>query len=901
MEFMKSNWHRRFYCLLIFTLSFCFVAVLATAADRAETDAKNEPGVPKYTSVRCLGDDVTLAALSNGLTVIVQENHVAPVATVRCFVKNTGSIYEGKNLGSGISHVLEHVVAGGSTFRRTEKEITKIVDSFGGATNAFTSNDMTVFFIDCPARETMTAIDLVADSMQHVKFEPAEFQRELKVVRRELADDEVDRKHVLWDMLDRTVYMVNPARYPVIGYLDVLNQTTNQTIMDFYHDRYVPNNQVFVVVGDIKTDEVLEQVAKQYAGTPRGKETYIALADEPEQLTPRRAVREMDGATCDMVLAWPTVKLSHPDMYALDVAAYIIGEGESSRLVRGLKYDRQLVLSIGTASQTPDYVQGYFAVTAVCRPQEQAKAAEEIRREVYRLREELVAPAELERAKKQKAVEMVLSRQTVQEAALSLGRDFLSAGDPQFEKVYVENIQKVTAEQIRDAARRYFLPQRLNQAVIFPPGAAPPEAEKKAGGGTGEIKSIRLPNGLRVLIKRHSHLPLVNIQAAALCGSLADSEDSAGRAALVAAMLDQGTADHSARQIAEYFDSIGASFGAEAGRCTIFAGLTAMREDFPQAAALFAECFIRPVFPREEFKKNQTLALGAIARRADNPQAQIAEFFYDSLPAKSLYHVLSGGKTETVKRLTAQNLQEYHARYFVPENMIVTVFGDIDPDEASATVARLFGQLKPDPKFEKLSFVGDNSIPKTLVLHKQIDKPTGMIWLGYSAPSIFDKEDHAAMTLLNAITAGYYYPGGWLHTELRGEGLVYYVQASQITGPVAGYFTVLAQTMPEKLPEVVKRILKNIEKAKAGKIDEDEFRVAVDRVTALHAQENTTIAAQAKLAALYELYGLGYDYDKTFDARIKAVKLEDVVRVARKYLGNYILTTMSPDEKEKNK
>jgi predicted Zn-dependent peptidase len=186
-------------------------------------------------------------------------------------------------------------------------------------------------------------------------------------------------------------------------------------------------------------------------------------------------------------------------------------------------------------------------------------------------------------------------------------------------------------------------------------------------------------------------------------------------------------------------------------------------------------------------------------------------------------------------------------------------------------------------------------------LHKDTGKPTGMIWLGYSAPGIFDKEDYAAMTLLNAVLAGYTYPGGWLHNELRGEGLVYDVQATQITGPVPGYFAVLAQTEPEKVNEVVKRILANIDKAKAGKIDEDEFHVAVDRVTSLHAQdqENTTIAAQAKLAALYELYGLGSDYDKTFDARIDAVKLGDVVRVARKYLGNYILATMSPEEKEK--
>ena len=130
---------------------------------------------------------------------------------MRCFVKNTGSAFEGKNLGAGLSHVLEHVVAGGTTTHRSEKEIEKIIDTFGGATNAFTSNDMTVFFIDCPAKNTIKAVELLADSMQHMAFEPGEFDRELRVVRRELADNEVDRQHVLANLMQQTVYTTHPA------------------------------------------------------------------------------------------------------------------------------------------------------------------------------------------------------------------------------------------------------------------------------------------------------------------------------------------------------------------------------------------------------------------------------------------------------------------------------------------------------------------------------------------------------------------------------------------------------------------------------------------------------------------------------------------------------------------
>ena len=871
-------------CLLVF-------AVFAQAGEEAAA----KPETSKYTSVRRLPDDVTVAILSNGLTVIVQENHAAPVATVRCFVKNTGSAYEGKNLGAGLSHVLEHVVAGGTTLHRKEKEIEKTINAFGGATNAATSTDQTMFFIDCPAKNTMTAVDLIADAMQHVTFEPKEFARELKVVRRELADGEVDRQRVLGTLLQETIYSVHPARHPIIGYLDVLNATTNQTIIDFYHERYVPNNQVFVVVGDVKMQAVLDEVASQYAGTLRGRETYQPFEEEPQQLSPRETVRKMEGATYDMAFAWPTVKLSHPDLFALDVAAYILGEGESSRLTERLRNQQQVALSVSAASDTPHYVNGSFIVTAASRPKTWQKAAEAIQREVYRLRDELVGPEELAKAKKQKAAELIFGRQKIQEMADSLGRNMLATGDPLFDKTYVEGIERVTAEQIRDVARRYFVPERINRVIIAPPGGSPKAAGKAAETKDAEVRKVTLENGLRVLLKRDSKLPLVNIQAVVLGGSLADDEKTAGRAALLGNMLDRGTANHSARQIAEYFDSIGAQFSTGAGRFTVFAGATTLRNDFPTAAALFADCFLHPTIPQDEFDKVQQLTLGAIAARAGEPQAEISDLFFNSLPADSPYHVIQEGTKESVEKIKAEDLRAFHAKYFTPNNMIVTVFGDIDPEEALSLVKKYFGNLKPADNFKPISFKRLNEINETVVRHKTTGKPTGMVMFGYPTASIFEKKEYAAMVLLNTIMAGYSYPGGWLHNELRGEGLVYYVHAFQITGPTPGYFAVLAQTQPDKVKEVVARIERNVQHAKDGKISEDEFREAVKMVVSLHAQECTAIGEQAQRAALDELYGLGYDYHKTFDSRIEAVTLQDVIAAAGRYFGNHVLVTTAPE------
>ena len=878
-------------CLVLLLYSSLWGAFAAEPEPAAEPAAD---GTPDYDSVRNLPNSITLATLSNGLTVIVQENHVAPVATVRCYVKNTGSAFEGRHLGAGLSHVLEHVVAGGSTSRRNEKEIEQIIDRFGGATNAFTSNGMTAYFIDCPAKDVGTCIELLADSMQRMIFEPSEFERELKVVRRELSDGEANRQRVQWKLLGQTIYTTHPARHPIIGYLDVLNGTTNETIVDFYRERYVPNNQVFVVVGDVNTEHILAEVARQFAGTRRSPETVVAMPGEPEQVAPREAIHEMDGTTFDIAVAWPTVELSHPDLYALDVAAYILSEGDSSRLVRRLKYDEQLALAIRSASYTPHFVRGWFGVFAVAPPDRWEKLSDEMLQEIYKLRDEPVSQEELAKAKKQKAAELVFGQQTVQQMADALGRNYVSTADPLFDEQYVKGIEQVTAEQIRDVARKYFRPERLNRVVIAPPGGSPKAVAEGAAKTESDVKAVKMSNGLRVLVRRVSHLPMVNIQAYVIGGSLVDTPETAGRASLVSAMLDKGTAELSAQEIAGYFDSIGGQISFNAGRSTLYGSATVLRDDFPKAAAIFADCFTSPAFPADEFAKVKTLALGAIQRRRDDPQQEIMEFFYDNLPADSPYHVLQGGKKETVEPLTVDDLRKVHDKFFIAENMLVTVFGDVDQEAALKLVAEKFGKLPKKPGFEPIRFDRSNIIPQSIDRHLQTGKPTGMIMMGYPGVSVRNEKDYAAMVLLDAITSGYSYTGSWLHNELRGEGLVYFVHALQITGPAPGYFVVLSQVAPDKIREVVDRIRKNLDRAKAGDISDEEFERSKEMVVALHAQENTTISAQAQQAALDDLYGLGYNYDKTFDARIQAVTKDDVIAVANKYLNNHVLVTSSP-------
>ncbi|MDO4549862.1 MAG: pitrilysin family protein [Planctomycetia bacterium] len=883
--------------LIVFTSSFYVRADnMINQTDKTE---QKTCSAQEIVSRETYPGNITVAKLANGLTIIVQENHAAPVATVRCAVKNTGSMHEGKYLGAGLSHVLEHVVAGGSTTKRSEAEIRQIVDTFGGITNAYTSLDITNYLIDCPSKNLETCIELIADSMQHAAFVTEEFDREMNVIQQELADGEVNRQRVMWKMLSEQIYLESPARVPIIGYLDVLKQVTREQIIEFYREKYVPNNQIFVVVGDVDTDKVLQQVATEFAGTPRGMEDDGVLPQEPPQASPRFAVREMDGNTTDITLAWPSVRLQDNDMYALDVLSYILSAGDSSRMVRDMLYEKQLVLSVGTYSVTPSFDRGYFAVRMSVLPDKAEEAIQQALRHVYATQKSLVSEKELEKAKKIKAAERVFGRQTVQQAAEDLIHSYMSTGTPVFDDHYVENIQKVTAEQIRHVANKYFDPEKLTTIKIVPKGYKDPqEAKIREKDSVSDIHLVTLENGVKVLTRRMPQLPLVEMKIYALGGNLADSRKTAGRSTLLCAMLDKGTKKMTAEQIAEYFDSIGGGISFSAGRNTISGSISVLKEDFPKAMSILADCVLSPVFPEDKFQQTKSLLLGMIERRSADPRAELMELFADSLPETTPYAVLSGGKKETLEALTTADLAKFYKELLVGQNITISVFGDIQPEEAVQLVRSRFAAIPASEKPATPFFDRPNKI-ETQRVHKTTQKDAGMVMLAYAAPNIFEKEDYAALDVLCTIMAGYRYGGSsWLFTELRGEGLVYSVQGAILTGPAPGYMIFLAQTAPDKVDEIIRRFQKNVERAKTGQITEEEFLIAKEMMIAANAQENTTAGEQATITAINELFGLGYDYDKTFAERIEKVTLEEVKAAAEKYFQNpLVITTSNQPEK----
>jgi len=852
----------------------------------------------KYDACEALGKGVTLAKMSNGLTVIVQENHAAPVATVRSYVKNTGSVYEGKWLGAGLSHLTEHLVSGGTTTKRTEAEIRAIIDSMGGRTNAYTSNNITAYYIDCPANRTSEAIELIADSMQHVTFKKEEYLREMGVVQRELEMGEADRSRVGYQAMKELVYSEHPMRHPIIGHLSVLQGITRDDVIAFYKSRYVPQNLIFVVVGDVQTDEVLDEVLNNFKNFHRTRDTGPVLPAEPEQASARSVRIEMPGETTQFAIAWPTVALQHPDLYPLDVASYLLTNGDSSRITKRLTVDEPLAVSVDSASYTPGFVKGWFQVEVECKPENVEKCRRAILEEIGRLKRELVDEKELAKVKRQKSAEHVFGQQSVQDQAESLGRSYLSTNDPLFDDQYVKGIQRVTPEQIQSVARRYFRAERENTVTIAPIGSR----SEAAGGGltaaeSDVIKKV-LPNGLTVLVNRHAVQPLVTMQVFVKAGILSDTDEKSGRAALATSVMDKGTEKYTAEQIAEYFDSVGGAMDINSQRNSSYLTCATLKDDFNTALDYCHQVLFHPTFPKDEFAKQQQQQLTRIAARKANPQAEVLDFWTTQLPETTPFRRTVLGRIETVSKLAVADAEKFHRGFFVPNNMVLAIYGDIDPQAMLETVEAKFGkQPRRELNFPDYKNAHFSEQTQRVVMENE-QQGTSMVLMSYPSVSVYAEKERAALELLGGVLTGGGGAGGRLFEELRGARLVYYVFGFEMTGLAPGYYLFMAQTRPETADEVVERIQKNIDRIRKEGIPEDELAKTKQKLIAGEALRNTTPGEQAFQDALNELYGLGHEYDEGYSRRINAVTSDDVQAVVAKFFKNPLIITTQPKRGE---
>jgi len=815
--------------------------------------------------------------LDNGLVVIVREDHSAPVVSAQAWC-TSGSIHEGRLLGAGLSHVLEHMLFKG-TSTRPGARIDQEVQEAGGYMNAYTSFDRTVYWINVPNTGARVAIDILCDIMQNATLPPEELSKELEVIRREMDMGMDDPERRSGRRLFETAYTRSPYRYSVIGYPDIFNELKPEDILGYYRAQYVPNNVFFVVVGDVKADEAVAQIRAAYAKTKSRPLPPLVLPEEPRQTAPREVIEEAPIELGHAHLTWHIPDLRHPDLPILEVLATLLGAGRSSRLYQEVREKKGLVNTVDAWTYNPGDT-GLFGMSAVLDADKFGPARGALLDEIEKLKSRPVEAAELRKAIKQFVSATLATRKTMQGQAQDLGANWIAANDLTFSERYLEAVKRVKVPDVQRAARQYLTAENRTLYALLPAGAAPRPSAVVARAGSGSIEKVELPNGLRLLLKEDHRLPFVETRVVFLGGVLAETPATNGLTQLTAKMLLKGTRKRSGDQIATEIESLGGALDSFGGNNSFGLSAEVLGGDFIHGLNLVADVMLNPTFPPAALERERDAQLAAIRAQKDQMLQSAFRAMRRALFGEAGYGLDTLGSEESVQKLRADDLKSFHKRMVAPNNCVLAVYGDIKAKAVRTAMTKVFGNWKHGPSARPDLRPTAPKASRRRVTETR-DKKQAVLVIGFPGTTLFE-QDRYALELIEEACSDL---GSRLFLRIREAlGLAYYVGAQHFPGLLPGYFAFYCGTAPEKADQVEKEILREAELLCADGLTEDELRRAKAKIIGQKKIARQDLGHLAITTALDELYGLGYAHSDSEDARYESVTREQVRAVATKYL-----------------
>jgi zinc protease len=840
--------------------------------------------VPTHTenngsAIPAIPPGVKLTTLENGLTIIVREDHSAPVVSAQAWCM-AGSIHEGKWLGAGMSHVLEHMLFKGTTTRPGSR-IDQEVQEAGGYMNAYTSFDRTVYHIDVPNTGAKVAIDILCDIMQNATLPPEEMEKEKQVIVREMDMNVDDPGRRASRRLFETAYTKSPYRFTVIGYPDIFHELKADDIRGYYHEKYAPNNVFYAVAGDVKQEDVVAQIRDAYAKAKAKALPPIVLPAEPKQTAPREVIEEAPIELGHFHFAWHIPELRHPDVPALDVLAVLLGNGRSSRLYQEVREKKGVVHSADSWTYSPGNP-GLFGMSAMVDADKFLPARDAMLAEVEKMRAAPVAPEELSKAVKQFVSATLASRKTMQGQAQDLGGNWLAANDLNFSERYLAAIKRLTPADLQRVALNYLTPENCTLYALLPTGSAPKTASEAEVSSAHAIQKFDLPNGVRLLVKEDHRLPFVEFRAVFKGGVLAETAQNNGITQLSGKLLLKGTKSRSAEQIAKEIEAVGGSIDSYGGNNSFGVNAEVLSSDFSTGLNLLSDVLLNPTFPQPALERERDVQLAGIRAQKDHLLQSGSRAMRRALFGEIGYGLDALGNESSVEAIQVADVKAFHDKLARPNNCVLAIYGDIKIETVRAAVENAFGNWKSSAELENAVRPAPLS-PLTSVVrvNETRDKKQAVLLIGFRGTTL-ESPDRYPLELLQEACSDL---GSRLFIRIRENlGLAYYVGAQNFVGIAPGYFAFYVGTMPEKAELVEKELLIEAELLRLEGLTAEELKRAKAKVIGQKKISRQDLGTLAMSTALDELYGLGYAHSETEDALYEAVTLEQVKAVAEKYL-----------------
>jgi zinc protease len=837
--------------------------------------------------------------LSNGLKVIVHEDHKTPIVAINLWY-HVGSKNE-KPRKTGFAHLFEHLMFGG-----TEHLPGSYIEAMErvGATdlNGTTSEDRTNYFENVPTSALDFALFAESDRMGHfyntINQEVLDLQR--GVVQNEKRQGENQPYAVVEELVVRSTYPVgHPYDHTVIGSMEDLDSATLDDVREWFKTYYTPSNSVLVIGGDVSTSDAIEKAKRYFGEIPSGppvshQRSWVAkLTDRHREAVEDRVPQAR------LYKIWNVPGYGEEASDKLRLTGALLSSGKSSRLYKRLVYDDQLATQVSAYLDERE-IGSQFVVTATARADRDLKAVEKaLDEELDRFLQDGPTEHELSRIKTQAYAAFIRGIERIggfggKSDILATNQTYL--GTPHGYKQRLRNLEQANGPDLTQTARDWLANGSYELEVHpFVAGTPAPAFDRNEVPPLGpphelilpQIHEDRLSNGLKILVAERHEIPVVNLWLEVDAGYSADQFGAPGTSRLASALLTGGTARRDALTTSEELQSLGAQINAGSNLDISTVYLSALTATLDKALDIYADIVLNPSFPQADFERQRQLQLSAIA----NERATPIQMALRALPPllfgpKHAYGLpLTGsGTEESVTALTREDVEKFHRSWFRPNNSTMVIVGDTTLAEIKPKLEQYFGQWSPaEVPVKNVTPVPLPSKPAIYL----IDKPGALhsvVVAGTIAPPP-DAAREAALETMNNIFGGTF--GARLNMNLREEKHWSYGAASLLYGARAQRpFLAYSSVQGDKTADTVVEILKEVNGMLGNRLvtEEELNKVKQQQVAELPGSHETMNAVGSLLGDLLQ-FGLPLDYYESYVKHVSELTVEEVVSTARAVLN----------------
>ena len=882
---------------LAWHIQAAFLLLLALpAALRAQADALDVP--------------YTRYVLANGLTLLVHEDHKAPVVAVNVWY-HVGSKNE-KVGKTGFAHLFEHLMFNGS--EHYNHDYFQVLEPLGATDlNGTTNNDRTNYFETVPKNALDVTLWMESDRMGYMRpaIDQAKLDEQRGVVQNEKRQGENEPYGLVGELIAENTYpRGHPYSWDVIGSMDDLNAASLDDVKEWFRTYYGPNNAVLVIAGDITPAEAKARVEQYFGALPPGppiqkQDVWIARMEGEH-----RQVMQDRVPQARIYKVWNVPELGNAALDYLDLVSDVLASGKTSRFYKRLVYDEQIATSV-SAYYDGKEIGSQFVIMANARPGgDLAKVERALDEELAKFLAEGPTPAELQRVKMLTRAGFIRGLERVggfggKSDVLAQGEVY--QGDPKAYQVRLQRVANATAANLQDAAVKW-----LSDGVYvlevhpYPQLAAGPSTVDRSKlptpgpAVTADFPAIQhatLSNGLEVVLAERHNVPLVNFQLLLDAGFAADRLATPGTASLAMNMLDEGTKRRTSLQISEELQNLGAGLGSGSDLDFSTVSLSALKSALDQSLDLYADVILNPSFPQADFERLKKEQIARIQQEKASPITMALRVFPVLLygPNHSYGVPFSGTGTEAgVQGITRDALMKFHDTWFKPNNATLVVVGDITMPELQPRLEKLFQGWKQGPVPPKN--LGTVPALAASVVYL-LDKPgaeQSVIFAGNLFPPKANP-DEIAIETMNQILGGAF--ASRINLNLR-EDKHWSYGAQSLTLDARGQrpFLAYAPVQSDKTKESMQEILSEFQGIRANRpATAEELTFAKDQMTLTLPGRWETMSAVA--GGLNEIikFGLPEDYYRTYGQRVRAMDLTAVNKAAQNVQPDHLLWVVVGD------